>query len=230
MNITAKIVNLDNRDYHMHSMNFSDGFNTVDEIVKFAWEIWMTEIAITDHSDKAMEFLRSKYFLMPNSMRSMAKKWRNVHNDVNVIFWVEADILDEDWNICDTIVWKESDFIILSAHSDVYSSSKETVNKAYENAIKKHHQKIKCICHPCSTPNFGDYVDIEKLVDLANQYDIALEMNAKYLYNNLENIEKLHILLQKANKIYINSDSHCLFDLKEFRKNAINFLKENNYI
>ena len=39
MNIKDKIINLDNRDYHMHSMNFSDGFNTVDEMVKFAGEI-----------------------------------------------------------------------------------------------------------------------------------------------------------------------------------------------
>ena len=31
-----KIINLGAEDYHMHSLNYSDGMNTVDEIVKSA--------------------------------------------------------------------------------------------------------------------------------------------------------------------------------------------------
>lgn len=214
----------------MHSMNFSDGFNTVDEMVKFAGEIWLTEIAITDHSDEWMLNLRAKYGLYPNSMRSQAKRWRNVHNDVQVIFWIEADLLDQQGNICDTIHGKESEFIILSAHKEVYKSDKNTINEAYENAIIQHHKKITLIWHPCSNANFWEHVDIEKLVSLANQYDIALEMNAKYLSNNQENLEKLDYMLKNANKIYINSDAHSLYELKEFRKNAIAFLQEKGYI
>ena len=47
----------------------------------------------------------------------------------------------------------------------------------------------------------GGRLRIEKLVSLANQYDIALEMNAKYLSNNQENLEKLDYMLKNANKI-----------------------------
>lgn len=230
MNIAHKIINLDNRDYHMHSMSFSDWLNTIDEIVKFAGEIGLTEIAITDHSDAAMDMLTEKFKVSRTTFRYNARKWRNVHNTVSVIFWVEADILNENWDICMTIQWYESEFINLSAHIDVYNWNKESINNAYKNAIEKHHEKIKCICHPCSIPNFWNEVDIESLIELANKYDIPLEINWKYLYYWNTNLEKQHILLKKADKIYINSDSHNLFDLRENRKFAINFLKENGYI
>gem|GEM_PF-2825544 len=39
MNISQKIINLDQRDYHMHTSNFSDGLNTVEEIVQYAGTI-----------------------------------------------------------------------------------------------------------------------------------------------------------------------------------------------
>ncbi|MCX6168152.1 MAG: PHP domain-containing protein [Ignavibacteriales bacterium] len=44
-----EIINPGNEDYHIHSLNYSDGMNTVDEIVKFAGEIGLTKITITDH-------------------------------------------------------------------------------------------------------------------------------------------------------------------------------------
>lgn len=230
MNIKHKIINLDNRDYHMHSMSFSDWLNTIDEIVKFAWEIGMTEIAITDHSDEAMDMLTKKFKVSINSFRAQTKYWDNVHNNTSIIFWVEADIMNEDWDICDTVQWFKSEFINLSAHRDVCWSKIISIDKAYRNAIEKHHMKIKCICHPCSIPNFWNEVDIEALIDLANQYKVPLEINWAYLYNSKTNIEKLHIVIQKADKLFINSDAHSLLWLKEYRKNAIKFLEENGYI
>lgn len=225
-----KIINLDWRDYHIHSMSFSDWMNTIDEIVKYAWEIWLTEIAITDHSDTSMEILTRKFQVSKNAFRYMIKIWKNIHNNVNVIFWVEADILNENWDIDDKVQGYESEFINLSAHIDVYNWDIETINKAYENAIKKHYKKIKCICHPCSIPNFWEVVDIKTLVNLANKYSVALEVNWKYLMNWQTNLDKLHYLIQNTDRIYINSDAHCLYELKESRKFVINFLREHNYI
>jgi histidinol phosphatase-like PHP family hydrolase len=230
MNIKHKIINLDNSDYHMHSMSFYDWLNTIDEIVKFAWEIGMTEIAITDHSDDCMKQLIDKFWVSKTTFRYSIRKWKNVHNNVNVLFWVEADLLNEDWDISNLIQWQESEFMNLSAHNDVYKWSKESINKAYKNAIERHHKNIKCICHPCSNPNYWEIVDIEALIELANKYEIPLEINWKYLFNKKTNLEKLHIVIQKANKLYINSDAHTLFWLKEYRKNVIKFLEENGYI
>jgi hypothetical protein len=43
-------------------------------------------------------------------------------------------------------------------------------------------------------------------------------------------MQKLDYLLKNANEIYINSDWHTLYEIKEHRKKAIAFLRENGYI
>jgi len=226
-----RIVNLDNRDYHMHTSSFSDWIPTINELVQFAWQIWMKEIAITDHSQVSIDRFRKKNNISAwSTARYSLRNWKNVYNDVNVIFWVEWDLLNEDWDVCFDIQWKESDFIILSAHSSIYESDPETVTKWTINAIKKYHDKIKFIWHPCSFADFWEYYDIEKLVEVANEYNIWLEFNAKVLERWKSNLKKLDYLLKNTNKIYINSDAHTLYDFKNVRKKAIGFLYDNNYL
>lgn len=225
-----KILNLDWRDYHMHTSSFSDGMNSVDEMVKFAWDIWLTEIAITDHSDVVMDNLWKKFWVFPNVFRSNIRRWKNVFNDVNVIFWVEADILNENWDVCFNIQWEESDYIILAWHSGVYKWNPETITNAYINAIKRYHLKIKFICHPCNNSDFWKYIDIEKLVKVANKYNIPLEFNTKNYVYWKTNMDKLKYLLKNTNEVYINSDAHNLFMMKNCRKEWILYLEKNNYI
>lgn len=44
-----EIINPGSEDFHIHSLNFFDGMNTIYEIVKYSGEIGLTKIAITDH-------------------------------------------------------------------------------------------------------------------------------------------------------------------------------------
>jgi len=231
MNIRDKIINLDNRDYHMHTSSYSDWIPTINELVQFAGEINMKEIAITDHSQATIDLFRNKYNFTASATSIFSiKNWWNVYNDVKVIFWVEWDLLDEDWNSCFDIQWKESEFCILSAHRWVYFWREENITNAYINAIKKYKNKIKLIWHPCSNTEYWEYVDIKKLVRVANEYNIPLEFNAQCLYQNRTNLEKLDYLLKNTNKIYINSDAHTLIQLRDFRKNAIKYLEDKKYI
>jgi len=230
MNISQKIINLDQRDYHMHTSNFSDGLNTVEEIVQYAGTIWLTDIAITDHSQVCLDsFVANQKFHRAGARRSL-KSRRNVHNNVTVIFGVEWDLINEQWDVCFDIQWMEPEFCILSAHIDIYKWNPETITDATILAIEKHHAKIRFIAHPCNNNDFGKYYDIEKLVRVANKYKIPVEMNGKNLMWWKTNIEKLHFLLQSADQIIINSDAHTLYELKEGRNFAMNFLRENNYI
>jgi DNA polymerase (family 10) len=230
MNIEHKIINLDARDYHIHTSTFSDGLNSIEEIVQFAGKIWLTEIAITDHSQVSLDrFTKDEWFY-----RSGARRWlknrRNMHNDVNVIFGVEWDLLNEQWDVCFDIQKMESQFSILAAHSDIYQGDPTTITDATIRAIERHHEKIKFIAHPCNNADFWRYYDIERLAKSANRYNIPLELNGKNLWEEQMNIEKLHILLESANQIYINSDAHTLYQLQECRKCAIDFLRDNKYI
>jgi hypothetical protein len=66
-------------------------------------------------------------------------------------------------------------------------------------------------------------------VEVANQYHIPLELNAKTLHSGNAIIEKLDYVLANANEIYVNSDAHTLRGMKELRKSAFEYLKHKRY-
>jgi DNA polymerase (family 10) len=215
-----KILNPGREDYHIHSITFSDGWNTVDEIVKYAGDIGMTKIAICDHSAallKADGLLKKTY-------RSPCKRWQNVYNNVEVIFGVEADLLNEAGGVCMEIDSIEGDFVILSWHEEVFKSDSKKIANGFINAIKKYHDKIDCIGHIC----FGlDAADALRVINIANEYNVPLELNAKYFVKNPEN---WRVLLDNASRLYVNSDAHLLSDLRDARNKAFQLLKQMKYI
>ncbi len=113
-----EIVNPGKEDYHIHSLNYSDGMNTIDEIVKYAGDINFKKIAITDHCQVHIE---KRKFVLKNYY-SMLERWENVHNEVEVRFGVEADLLNENGDVCMDIQGITPQIIILSSHpAPVYS-------------------------------------------------------------------------------------------------------------
>ena len=221
-----EIINPGNEDFHMHSSNFSDGLNTIDEIVKFAGEIGLTKIAITDHNQAYLDkrgFSRTTY-------RAITKRWQNVHNDVKVQFGIEADILNSNGDICMDIQGISSDLIILSAHpTPPYEDDPNKITLAYLNAIERYHDKITFLGHPCSV-YYEEHIDIEAVTDLCNNYDIPMEVNGTNIATKRTNIPNLIKMLKAVKRIYINSDSHTLYELKTSRAIAFRFLKENGHL
>ncbi len=215
----------------MHTSTFSDWIPTRNELVQFAWTLGLKEIAITDHSQACLDIQREKkwLYMWTNARRSL-KRRENVFNDVQVIAWVEGDILNEQWDCCFSIQGIEYDFIVLSAHKDVYASDPDTVTAGTIKAIERYHDRIVCIGHPCNNADFGTHYDIEKLVEVANAYNVPLEFNAKNLMRWKTHLQKLHYLLQNADRIYLNSDAHTLYELKVARSLAKEFLLEHGYI
>jgi len=221
--LKMKVLNTEKEDYHVHSLNFSDGMCTIDEIVRYAGKIGMKKMVFTDHSQAGVEALG----LARKSVWLIAKRWKNIHNDVEVIFGVEADILNEKGDVCAHIQGVQGDFIILSFHPDVYSGDRKKVTDAYINAINRHHKMISCIGH--LDVNCGG-VDVVKVVEAANKHKIPLELNCKCLILGMGDKHALKMILSKAERVYVNSDAHMLSDLKDFRKLGFKFLKENGFL
>lgn len=215
-----QILNPGKEDYHIHSITFSDGWNSVDEIVRYAGEIGLTKIAICDHSTALLTsegFVRKTY-------RSPFKRWKNVFNDVEVIFGVEADLLNDSGDVCMEIQGIEGDFIILSYHEEVFKSESKKIADSFISAKKRYHDRIDCIGHVC----YGiDEPDALTVIKAANDYDIPLELNAKYF---VKHPEIWKVLLDNAARLYVNSDAHLLSDLRDLRPQAFELLKQMKYI
>lgn len=220
-----KLINPWNQDYHIHSSNFSDWYNTIDEIIQYANKIWLSEIAITDHSQHALEI--DWYYKKSN--RKLINRFQNVHNDVNVIFWVEADLMNEDGDICSHIQDVEPEFIILSLHKWKFSWDIMNVNKAYENALKRYSTKIKFIWHPTNS-RACEYLEMEEFMKLLNHYQVPVELNWWSILNNKIDHEKTIKMLEMANEIYVNSDAHNLYEMTAARKSAFDYLNINWFI
>lgn len=224
-----KIVN-PNEDYHIHSLVFSDGFNTIDEIVQTAGEVRiggkpLTEIAITDHSQALLDAEK----MARKTHRLIIPRWKNIHNNVKVIFGIEADLLNEEGDICDQIDNVPSDFLILSAHPQVYRGNPQKITAGYLKALEKYSVRIKVIGHPCAN-YFAEFVEIEALTEAANHLSIPLELNCASLYGERTNLEKLDLMLERCELLMVNSDAHTLWELKYLRQKGFDYLKEKGYL
>ena len=221
-----EIINPGNEDFHIHSLNFSDGMNTIDEIVKYAGDIGLAKIAITDHCQYHLD---KRNFVKKNHY-TMIERWKNVYNDVDVKFGIEADLLNENGDVSMDIQGTTSETILLSSHSaPIYPGNPKMITEGYLNAIERFHKKIFFLAHPCST-HFADYLDIMAVTELCNKYEIPMEFNCANYVNNRTNINNLNKMLKSCNQIYVNSDAHTLNELKELRKIGMQYLRENYYI
>lgn len=229
-NIAHKIINLDNRDFHMHTSSFSDGINTIDELIIFAGKIWLSEIVITDHSDAAVMWHFQKKWIFPSAARWSLPSYKNMHNDVQITFGVEGDLLDKEGSTCFTIQGKESEFCILSAHSDIYLEAPETVTEGTIKAIEKNVDSIKFIGHPTCNNQFGKYYNLPRLIEAANYWNIPLELNGKSVARWKSDEENVKYVLEHANQLYFNSDAHNLSDLQVYRRETVKMLLDWWYI
>lgn len=227
--IVPKIINFDNRDFHMHTSSFSDGINTHEELVRFAGKLGFSEIIITDHSDACRERFE-RIGIFSSAARWSLPSYKNVENDVKVSFGVEGDLVDKDGNTCFTIQNQESDFRILSAHSDVYKDDPRTITDATIKAIEKNADTIRFIGHPTCNKQFGKHYDMKKLVEAANYWNIPLEINGKSVGRGKSDEAKVRYMLEHANALYFNSDAHNLSDLQTYRPTVAKMMLDWGYI
>ena len=212
-------------DFHIHSSTFSDGFNSIDEIVIAAGKLDYQKIAITDHSQALLDAYgmtrRTHYDLIDSG------RWINIHNNVSVIFGVEADLLNEDGDICDNIQDITPEFILLSAHRKVYYGDLQKIKLAYLNAIERFGKSINVFGHFCNK-QFAQFLtvnDIIQIMEAANANEIALELNCANLVYGKTDLDKLKIMLDHAKYVYVNSDAHTMNEFIELRKKGFQFLK-----
>ena len=206
-------------DLHAHSLQFSDGLNTIDELVWMAGKLGLKKLAIADHSDaRPMPLIAYRIVALT--------RYKNVINDAEVVFGVEADLLNEDGDICSTIQKIESDFVVLSAHPDTYKGNPERITGAWLAAMKKHHERIQFLGHPT---DYFKYLDIAEITRAANDYGIPLEINSSNLRSGTTDKKRLDEMVALAEKIVVNSDAHSLSDMS-MRTVGLDYLRDGGYI
>ncbi|PAV30437.1 DNA polymerase/3'-5' exonuclease PolX [Virgibacillus profundi] len=202
-----KLIEMDDirGDLHMHT-TFSDGAQSLEEMVNQVRDKGYSYMAITDHS----KFLRVANGLDESRLRKQREeiaKLNDKYNDIHIFAGVEMDILpDGTLDFSDDFL-KEMDFVIGAIHSSFNQTEEKIMNRLYA-ALENPY--VSLIAHPTGRligRREGYQVDVEKLIERAKETNTALEINANP--NRLDLSSEWVRKAQEADAtIAINTDAH----------------------
>lgn len=197
-------------DLHMHT-TWSDGAHSIEEMVEAAREKGYQYIAITDHS----QYLKVANGLTPERLRQQKQeieRLNRIYDDITILAGVEMDILPDGTLDYDDDLLAEMDIVIASIHS-AFSQPKEKIMERLKNALQNRHVDI--IAHPTGRligRREGYEVNIDLLIELANETNTALELNANpnRLDLSAHNIQRAQ---EAGVKVVISTDAHKIATL-----------------
>lgn len=192
-------------DLHMHT-TWSDGAESVEDMVNAARKLGYEYIAITDHS----KFLRVANGLNETRLREQREEIERLnekYDDILVLAGVEMDILPNGELDFETEFLGEMDLVIAAIHSSFSQSEAEIMNRL-ETACKNPYVDI--IAHPTGRiigRREAYAVNMESLIKLAKETNTALEINSSPQRFDLS-AEWAKVAQESGVNIAINTDAH----------------------
>ncbi|WP_407269135.1 DNA polymerase/3'-5' exonuclease PolX [Radiobacillus sp. PE A8.2] len=191
-------------DLHMHT-TWSDGAQSVEEMVLAAIDKGYDYIAITDHS----KFLRVANGLNEDRISQQREEIDRLNEKYNIHIFsgIEMDILpDGSLDFEDTFL-KEMDYVIGAIHSSFNQSQEQIMNRLFAALDNPY---VNVIAHPTGRligRRDGYNVDVEALIERAKETNTVLELNANpnrfdLSWKWLKHAQELGV------KIAVNTDAH----------------------
>ncbi len=214
-------------DYHIHSY-FSDGDQTIEEIISTAERRKLTAIAITDHSDADGKFMYIRDTNPPRPLKEYISEVRSASKTTSLKIYLGLEITSFENNdeIFIPIEFNSLDFILVETFFPQKSYFTEFDPIKYAIQLKN---KVKIpigLAHPTIT-------HIENNFDMIEKHDIFIELNSDKLIskpNEKQNtFNRLKDLLDSSNvRISIGSDAHIIFLIGGVRE-IWDFIITNNF-
>lgn len=197
---------------HVHS-NWSDGYNTIEQMALAAKELGFEYIVICDHSQTA------KYAngLEPERITLQHKEIDELNQKnlgIKILKGIESDILPDGSLDYDEDTLKKFDLVVASVHSR-FKMTKSEMTRRIVYAIMSPYTHI--LGHPTgrlllSRESYD--VDVKEIIDAAADYGKIIELNANPYRLDLP-WEHIIYAKEKGVKIAINPDSHDIYSLSD---------------
>jgi len=209
-------------DFHTHS-KFSDGRNTIIEIVDAARQKGLSTVAVTDHGPANI----GAGVKSPGAFLVIKDEIQNIREnrtDINILLGAEADVISCEGDIdIPPEITKYLDLLLIGLHPYVIPKTVrdglffvlgnqaakafaplrqkvENINtKALVEAVHKHH--AQAVTHP----GLGMPVDLDEVARHCAQTDTAFEINVGHNFQNMDDIKRV---AKTGVKFIINSDAH----------------------
>lgn len=198
-------------DLHMHT-TWSDGAQSLEEMVIRAKEKGYQYIAITDHS----KYLRVANGLNEERLRKQRmeiEKLREKHTDIHIFAGVEMDILPDGRLDFKDEFLGELDFVIASIHS-AFQQTQEQIHYRLLQALTNPH--VDMIAHPTGRllgRRSGYSVNVDWLIEKAKETNTILELNANPSRLDLS-AEWAERAQENGVPIAVNTDAHSYYMLE----------------
>ncbi|MFZ5641758.1 MAG: DNA polymerase/3'-5' exonuclease PolX [Bacillota bacterium] len=201
-------------DLHVHS-NWSDGVNSIEQIVGRAVEMGYEYIAITDHS-KSLAVAKGLSIERLRQQDEVIGRINRENKNITVLRGIEADILaNGDLDYPDEIL-AEKDIVVASVHSG-FRQEREKITDRIISAIK--HEHVDILAHPTGRliGRRDPYdVDMDRVLEAAAKYNTVLEINS-----SPDRLDVNDHYARKAKeygiKIAVNTDAHEISRLAEIK-------------
>lgn len=197
-------------DLQMHS-TWSDGKNTIDEMIAACADRGYDYVALTDHS-KALAMTGG---LDAGKLREQWKELEEVaerHPDIRILRSQEVDILADGTLDTGDEMLEQLDLVVIAIHSRFDLPAAEQTERMLK-AIQ--HPLADIVAHPTGRIiNRRDPFDmaLDEVLACAAEHDVAMELNAHPHRLDLRDIDL--IAAKKAGvKIVISTDAHSIQDL-----------------
>ena len=198
--------------FHVHT-GYSDGNNSLEDMVRACREAGYTYVGISDHSQSAFYAGGLKEADLEKQLKEIAVLQQK-YPDIAIFSGVESDIrADGSLDYPDEIL-QQLDFVIASVHSGMRMSEAKMTARLVR-ALS--HPKVTMLGHPTGRLLLGreEYpLELEKILQTALENNVIIELNASPArldldWRHLKRAREMGLLIS------INPDAHSIAELKD---------------
>ena len=198
--------------FHVHT-GYSDGNNSLEDMVRACREAGYTYVGISDHSQSAFYASGLKEAGLGKQLKEIAVLQQK-YPDIAIFSGVESDIrADGSLDYPDEIL-QQLDFVIASVHSGMRMSAAKMTARLVR-ALS--HPKVTMLGHPTGRLLLGreEYpLELEKILQTALENNVIIELNASPArldldWRHLKRAREMGLLIS------INPDAHSIAELKD---------------
>ena len=192
-------------DFHMHT-TWSDGQNSIREMIEAARRRGYQYIAITDHT-------QSTSIANGNTPEELLEELAEIdaaardYDDIRVLKGAEVDILSDGSLDLPFAVLDQLDWIVVSIHAG-FQQPKEQITERVIRAMETGYPNV--FAHPTGRilgERAGYEIDLEQVIAAAKKHNVRLELNASPYRLDL-NSYWLRVARQAGVGFVISTDSH----------------------
>ncbi|MEZ6255761.1 MAG: DNA polymerase/3'-5' exonuclease PolX [Patescibacteria group bacterium] len=198
-------------DLHTHT-TYSDGTNSIEEMIQKAISLNYEYIGITDHGPSVHSRGRFEVLGIIDKRRDEISKLNEKYDNIKIFYGYEINLLaDGEMSMPDDLM-KKLDYVIAGLHT-AFNQDKGTATRRVINAIEN--PNVFMIAHPSGriiNQRKAVELDWEQVLDAAASTNTVLEINAHP--NRLDLAEDLVLeAVSKNIKLAINTDAHSTADM-----------------